>query len=116
MKILLLQKTRENIAATTQNIIKIIFEIHFSFLLIIFRNDIERFVYFLLIDDDEIITRLEIMKIVYKINLNKTLKINKIINKALRQLAQIIIKEIYFFSTNTLKKTFNYYILRKALS
>ena len=54
----------------------------------------------------------EIMKVVYKINLNKTSKINKIINKALRQLARIIIKQTHFFSTNALKRTFNYRILK----
>ena len=77
-------------------------------------NDIEKFVYFLLIDDDEIMTHREIMKIVYKINSNKTLKINEIINKILRQLARIIIKQIFFFSTNALKRTFNYYILKES--
>ena len=55
-------------------------------------NDIEKFVYFLSIDDDETMTHREIIKIVYKINLNKMLKINEIINKTLRQLARVIIK------------------------
>ena len=85
-------KTRENVAAMTQNKVKIIFEIYFSSLSIVFMNDIDKFIYFLSIDDDEIMTRREIMKIVYKINLNKMLKINEIINKALRQFTQIIIK------------------------
>ena len=49
-------------------------------------NDIEKFVYFSLIDNDEAITHREIIKIVYKISSNKMLKINEIINKALRQL------------------------------
>ena len=74
---------RENVAATTQNKIKIMFKIHFPFSSIIFINDIEKYVYFLLIKNDETMTRCEIMKIVYKINLNKMLKINEIINKAL---------------------------------
>ena len=55
-------------------------------------NDIEKFVYSSSTNDDETMTRREIIKIVYKINLNKTLKVNEIINKALRQLARIIIK------------------------
>ena len=37
-------------------------------------------------------TRHEIMKIIHKINLNKTFKINEIINKALRQLVHIIVE------------------------
>ena len=58
-------------------------------------------------------THREIIKVIYKINLNKTLKINEIINKMLQQLARIIIEHIYFFSTNALKKTFNHRILKK---
>ena len=85
-------KTRENVTATTQNKIKIMFKIYFLSLLIIFMNDIEKFVYFSSTNNDEIMTRREIIKIVYKINLNKISKINKIINITLRQLARIIIK------------------------
>ena len=91
------------------------FKIHFSFSSIIFMNDIEKFVYFSSTDDDETITRRKIINIVYKINLNKASKINKIIKKTLRQLARIIIKQIYFFLTNALKKTFNYRILKESL-
>ena len=90
--IILLLKTREDVATTTQNKVEIIFKIHFSSLSIVFMNDIEKFVYFSSTNDDQTVTRREIIKIVYKINLNKTSKINKIINKALRQLARIIIK------------------------
>ena len=77
-------KTRENVVATIQNKVEIMFEIYFSFSLIVFMNDIEKFVYFSSTDDDETITRREIIKIVYKINLNKVSKINEIINKTLR--------------------------------
>ena len=55
-------------------------------------NDIEEFIYFLLIDDNKTMTRREILKIIYKINSNKISKINKIINRTLRQLARVIIK------------------------
>ena len=85
-------KTRENIVAMTQNKVEIMFKIHFSFSSIIFMNDIEKFVYFSSTNDDETVTRREIIKIVYKINSNKMSKINEIINKALRQLARIIIE------------------------
>ena len=78
---------RENVAATTQNKVEIMFKIHFSFLSTIFMNDIKIFVYFLSINDDEAMTHREIIKIVYEINLSKMLKINEIINKALRQFA-----------------------------
>ena len=55
-------------------------------------NDIEKFIYSSSTDNDETMTRREIIKIIYKINLNKMSKINKIINKTLRQLARIIIE------------------------
>ena len=76
-------KTRENIAAITQNKIKIMFKTYFLFSSIIFMNDIKNFIYFSLTDNDETMTRREIMKIVYKIDLNKMLKVNEIINKTL---------------------------------
>ena len=97
-------KTRENVVATTQNKIEIMFEIHFSFSSIIFMNDIEKFVYFSSTDDDETMTYREIIKIVYKINSNKALKINEIINKALRQLARVIIKQIHFLFNRCIKE------------
>ena len=44
------------------------------------------------------------MKIVYKINLNKMSKVNKIINKTLQQFARIIIEQICFFFHKCIKK------------
>ena len=106
---------RKDIVIMTQNKVEIMFKTHFSFSSIIFMNDIKRFIYSLSTNDDETMTRREIIKIVYKINLNKALKINEIINKTLRQLARVIIEQIYFFLTNALKKTFNHRILKKFL-
>ena len=80
-------KTRENVAATAQDKVKIMFKIHFSFLSIVLMNDIEKFIYLSSTENDETITRYEIMKVVYKISSNKASKINEIINKTLRQLA-----------------------------
>ena len=80
------------------------FEIHFSSSSIIFMNDIERFVYSSSTNDDETVTRREIIKIIYKINSNKTSKINEVINKALRQLARIIIKQIHFLFDKCIKE------------
>ena len=81
------------------------FKIYFSSSLIIFINDIEKFVYFSSTDDDKTVTRREIIKIVYKINSNKVSKINKIINKTLRHFAQVIIEQIYFFFDKCIKKS-----------
>ena len=102
--IISLLKTRENVVATTQNKVEIMFEIHFSFSLIVFMNDIEKFVYFSSTDDDEAVTCREIMKIIYKVNSNKASKINEIINKTLRQLARIIIEQIHFFFDKCIKE------------
>ena len=67
-------------------------------------NDIKKFVYLLLTENDETMTHREIMKVVYKINLNKALKINKIINKTLRQFARIIIEQIYILFDKYIKE------------
>ena len=55
-------------------------------------KNIIKFDYFSSIDDKILITRCEIIKIIYKINSNKTFKINKVINKTLQQLVRVIIK------------------------
>ena len=68
------------------------FETYFSFSSTMFMKDTAEFDYFLLVDDEASMTRREIMKIIHKINSNKTFEINKIINKALRQLARVVIK------------------------
>ena len=90
--IILLLKKHEKLITITQNKIKIMFKTHFSSSLIIFMKDVAKFNYSSLIDDETSMTRREIIKVIYKINLNKTLKINKIINRTLRQFARAVIK------------------------
>ena len=85
-------KKREKLIIITQNKIEIMFETHFSFSLTMFMKNIEKFNYSLSINDEASMTRREIIKIIHKINLNKTFKINEIINRALRQLVRVIIK------------------------
>ena len=68
------------------------FEIYFSFLSIMFIKNIKEYEYFSLIHDETSMTRREIMRIIHKINLNKTFKINEVINKALQQFIHVIIK------------------------
>ena len=43
-------------------------------------------------DDETSMTYREIIRIIHKINSNKTFKINKIINKTLRQFVRVIIE------------------------
>ena len=55
-------------------------------------KNVAKFDYFSLIDDETLITRHKIMKIIYEINLNKTFEINEIINKALQQFARVVVE------------------------
>ena len=68
------------------------FEIYFSFSSMKFMKDVAEFNYFLSIDDEASMTRHEIIKIIHKINSNKTFEINEIINRTLRQFIRVIIK------------------------
>ena len=107
-------KTRKNVIIMTQNKVEIMFKAHFSSSSTIFMNDIEKFVYSPSINDDETMTRRKIMKIVYKISSNKMSKVNKIINKTLRQLAQIIIKQIHSLFNKCIKKNIQSSHFKKA--
>ena len=60
------------------------FKIHFSFLLTMFMKNVKKFDYFSSVDDETLMIRRKITKIIHKINLNKAFEINKIINKMLR--------------------------------
>ena len=90
--IILSLKKREKLIITTQNKIKIMFKTHFSFLSIMFMKNVAKFDYSSSIDDETLMTHRKIMKIIYKINLNKTFKINEIINKTLRQFVRVIVE------------------------
>ena len=85
-------KKREKLIITAQNKIKIMFETYFSFSSTMFMKNVKEFDYFLLIDDETSMTRREIIKIIHKINSNKTFEINEIINKTLRQLIRVVIE------------------------
>ena len=96
-------KKREELIITTQNKIKIMFKTHFLFSSTMFIKDIAKFDYFSLINDGAPMTRREIMKVIHKINSNKTFEINKVIYKALRQLARIIVEQIHFLFNKYIK-------------
>ena len=67
-------------------------------------KNVEEFDYFLSVENETSMTRREIMKIIHKINSNKAFEINEIINKTLRQLVRVIIKQIHFFFNRCIKK------------
>ena len=80
------------------------FKTHFSFSLTVFMKDVAKFDYFSSVDDEASMTHRKIIKIIHKINFNKTFKINEIINKTLRQLVRVIIKQIRFLFDKCIKK------------
>ena len=80
------------------------FKIYFSFLSTMFMKNVEEFDYFSSIDDKTSIIHREIIRIIYKINSNKTFEINNIINKTLQQLARVIIEQICSFFDRYIKK------------
>ena len=102
--IILSLKKCEKLIIIMQNKIEITFEIYFLFLSIMFRKNIEKYNYFLSVDDEKSITRCEIIKIIYKINLDKSFKIIKIINKTLQHFVRVIFKQIRFFFDKCIKK------------
>ena len=55
-------------------------------------KNVKEFDYFLLINNEASMTHREIIKIIYKINLNEIFEIKKIINKTLQQLARVIVE------------------------
>ena len=85
-------KKHKKLITTAQNKTEIMFKTHFSFSLTMFMKDVAEFDYFLSVDDEASMTRREMMKVIHKINSNKTLEINEIINKTLRQLARVVVE------------------------
>ena len=80
------------------------FEIYFLFLLTMFMKNAAKFDYSSSIDDETSMTRREIIKIIYKINLNKIFEINEIINRTLQQFIRVIIEQICFLFDKCIKK------------
>ena len=67
-------------------------------------KNVAKFNYSSSIDDETSMTHREIIKIIHKINSNKTLEINEVINRTLRQLARVIIEQIHSFFDKCIKK------------
>ena len=80
------------------------FKTHFLFSSTMFMKNAAEFDYLSSIDDRTPMTCREIMKIIYKINSNKTFEINKIINRTLRQLVRVVVEQIRFLFDKCIKK------------
>ena len=102
--IISLLKKRERLIITTQNKVEIMFKTCFLFSSTMFIKDAAKFNYFSSIDDGASMTYREIIKIIYKINSNKTFEINKVINKTLRQFVCVVVEQIYFLFNKYIKK------------
>ena len=85
-------KKRNKITVKTREKIEVMFETHFSFSSMVFMNGIEELFYSLSANDEKTITNRKLIKTVYKIDMNKTLKVNEIINKAFKQFITIVMK------------------------
>jgi len=67
------------------------FKFYFSFLFTILVDNLNEFSYSTSIEDNEIVSKRKVIKAMHKITSNKILKINNIINYALRQLICIVL-------------------------
>ena len=80
------------------------FKAQFSFSSTIFIKDIKIFFYFTSISNEKTITSCKIIKTIYKVKLNKALKINKITNRILRQFINVATKQLQFFFNKYVQK------------
>ena len=90
--IILFLKKDETLTISPQNKVEIMFKIHFLFSSMVFMNNVKEFLYLLSTDDDKSFTNYKTIKIIYKTNSNKIIRISKIINRTLYQFINIIIK------------------------
>ena len=81
-------RRRDEIATTTHDKAKIMFQAHFSSFSVVSMNDIKRFNYSSFIDDDDLLTERELTKAIHKTTSNKTSNVNDVTNRALRVLVQ----------------------------
>jgi len=86
-----------------------------SSLLIILIDDIKKFSYLSLIENNEIMSKREIIRTTYKTTSNKIFKINKIINQTLRQLVCVVLKQIKFLFNKYIKKEMQSSYFKKTI-
>jgi hypothetical protein len=67
------------------------FRSYFSSSSTILVNDLNEFSYLTSIEDDEMMSKCEVIKAIHKTTFNKTLEINDVINCTLRQLIRIVL-------------------------
>ena len=103
-KIILSLKRRNKITNTIYDKVKIMFKTHFLSSSSILTNEIEKFFSLLSANDKKTMINRKLIKVVYKINLNKTSKINKTIYKTLKYFVAVVTKKICFFFDKCIKK------------
>ena len=80
------------------------FKAHFSFSSTVFTKDIKTFFYFTSTSDEKTIINREIIKIVYKVESDKALKMNEITNRILQQFNDVAIKQLRFLFDRCIQK------------
>ena len=94
----------KNIIITTIQKTKIMFQTYFLFSSKILMNDVENFIYSTFVKKNNLITKKEIKKTIYKTIFNKISRINEITNRALRQLTRIALSQITFLFAKYIQK------------
>ncbi len=88
---ILLLRINTSIATITKNKIKTIFRSYFSSLFTILVNDLNKFFYLIFIKYDKIMLKRKVIRAMHKTTFNNILKINNVINYALRRLICIVL-------------------------
>ena len=79
-------------------------------------DNIKKFSYLFLIENDETILKRKIIRTIYKATLNKTFKINKITNRTLKQLVCVVSKQIRFLFNKCIKKEMQSFYFKKTIT
>jgi len=112
----LLLRTNTKIVTTIENKTKIIFCVYFLSLSIVSIDNIKKFSYLFLIKNKNKKLKQKIIKATHKVALNKILKINNIINRALRQLICVVSKQIKSLFDKYIKKEMQLFYFKKTIT
>jgi hypothetical protein len=97
-------RTSTNVATTTKEKVETMFRAHFPPSPTILTDDLEELLYSLAIEDDEVVSKREIIRATHKATLDKASKINDIINRTLRQLIRVASRQVRFLFDRCIKK------------
>ena len=90
--IILSLKKWNKIIIKTHEKVEVIFKIYFLSSSVVSTNNIKKSFYSLSTNDEKTMTNRKLIKVIHKIDINKILKVNEIINRALKQFVAIVMK------------------------